>query len=62
MQPTNQTDTTTQFTNIENKAYVLYKMLLSSGHFFEFHPELSGSWKQDKETWMYYYNSGRVRP
>jgi hypothetical protein len=28
-----------------------YKDLLSSGMFFEFHPELSGDWDKDKHAW-----------
>jgi len=31
---------------------VEYKKLLKSGMFFEFHPELTGDWKQDKEQWL----------
>ena len=27
-----------------------YDLLLKSGMFFEFHPELSGNWEQDKNT------------
>lgn len=29
-----------------------YLKLLYSGMFWEFHPELTGDWKQDKNAWM----------
>lgn len=32
-----------------------YDMLLKSGMFFEFHPELSGNWEKDKNIILYEY-------
>jgi hypothetical protein len=29
-----------------------YYLLLKSGMFWEFHPELSGNYEQDKESWI----------
>lgn len=37
-----------------------YDKLLSSGMFFEFHPELTGDWNKDKETWYEIQNNKKV--
>jgi hypothetical protein len=29
-----------------------YYLLLKSGMFWEFHPELSGNYEEDKESWI----------
>lgn len=29
-----------------------YQLLLKSGMFWEFHPELTGSYEKDKESWI----------
>ena len=41
----------------EEKIKAKYKKLLSSGMFFEFHPELSGDWKSDKELYVKLINN-----
>lgn len=37
-----------------------YDKLLSSGMFFEFHPQLTGDWNKDKETWYDIQNNKKV--
>jgi hypothetical protein len=38
--------------NEEEDARVEYRKLLNNGMFFEFYPQLSGVWKDDKNTWF----------
>lgn len=38
---------TNQYKQIKTKKN--YDLLLKSGMFFEFHPELSGNWEKDKQ-------------
>jgi hypothetical protein len=33
-----------------------YQLVLKSGMFWEFHPELTGDWDKDKTQWRKIYN------
>lgn len=35
-----------------NENYIQYKNELASGMFFEWHPELSGTWEIDEKLWL----------
>lgn len=39
-------------TEEKNELRKAYFRLLFSGMFWEFHPELTGSWEKDKDAWM----------
>ena len=35
----------------ENKDKITYDLVLNSGMFFKFYPELTGDWEKDKDKW-----------
>ena len=46
------TSNTTTSNIIKDEQHELYKAEVQSGMFWEWHPELSGIWEQDKEQWL----------
>ena len=38
-----------------------YLGLVASGMFWEFHPELTGNWEKDKDEWIFYHYSRKMR-
>ena len=46
------TSNTTTSTLIKDEQHELYKAEVQSGMFWEWHPELSGVWEQDRTKWL----------